>query len=56
LEDLGVNGKIILEWSLGKQGGKIWLYASDSGLGPVASPCDHGNETSGSIKVEVFLD
>jgi hypothetical protein len=23
-EDLGVDGKIILEWILGKQGGKVW--------------------------------
>jgi hypothetical protein len=24
LEDLGVDEKIILEWVLGKQGGKVW--------------------------------
>jgi hypothetical protein len=24
LEDLGVDGKIILEWILGKQFGKVW--------------------------------
>jgi len=24
LEDLGVHGKIILEWVLGTQGGKVW--------------------------------
>jgi hypothetical protein len=24
LEDLGIDGKIILEWLLGKWGGKIW--------------------------------
>jgi hypothetical protein len=24
VKDLGVNGKIILKWILGKQGGKIW--------------------------------
>jgi hypothetical protein len=23
-EDLGMDGKIILEWTLGKQGGKVW--------------------------------
>jgi len=23
-EDLDVNGKIILKWILGKQGGKVW--------------------------------
>jgi hypothetical protein len=25
LEDLGVDGKIKLEWSLGKWGGKVWI-------------------------------
>jgi hypothetical protein len=25
LEDLGVDGKIILEWILEKQGGKVWI-------------------------------
>jgi hypothetical protein len=24
LEDLGVEGTTILEWNLGKQGGKVW--------------------------------
>jgi hypothetical protein len=24
LEDLGIGGKIILEWITGKQGGKVW--------------------------------
>jgi hypothetical protein len=24
LEDLGVDGRIIFEWSLGKYGGKVW--------------------------------
>jgi len=24
LEDLGVDGKVILEWILGKYGGKVW--------------------------------
>jgi hypothetical protein len=23
-EDLGIDGKIILEWILGKQGGEVW--------------------------------
>jgi hypothetical protein len=23
-EDLGVDGKIILDWIVGKQGGKVW--------------------------------
>jgi hypothetical protein len=24
-EDLGVDGKIILEWILGKKGGEVWI-------------------------------
>jgi hypothetical protein len=24
VEDLGVDGRIILEWTLRKQGGKVW--------------------------------
>jgi hypothetical protein len=31
LEDLGIDGKIILEWILGKEGGKVWMDASASG-------------------------
>jgi hypothetical protein len=26
LKDLGIDGKIILEWVLGKQGGKDWMH------------------------------
>jgi hypothetical protein len=32
------------------------LDASDSGYGPEAGFCEHGNETSGSIKGGEFLD
>jgi hypothetical protein len=31
LEDLGVGGRIILEWILGKYGGKVWTGFSGSG-------------------------
>jgi hypothetical protein len=56
-EDLGRDGKIILEWILGKQGGKgwnefIWLKTGE----PVVGPCEHGNEALGSIKGKEFLD
>jgi hypothetical protein len=32
-EDLGVDGKIILEWILGKQGGKLWTGFIWVGIG-----------------------
>jgi len=49
-EDIGVDGRIISEWTLEKQSGKvitgfIWLR-----MGPVMGSCEHGNEHSGSIK------
>jgi hypothetical protein len=55
-EDLGVDGKIILEWTLGKWGGKvlpgcIWLR-----IGTAGGYCELGNEPSGSIKGSEFLD
>jgi hypothetical protein len=31
MEDLDVDGRIILEWILGKQRGKIWIGSSGSG-------------------------
>jgi hypothetical protein len=30
LEDLDVDGRIILEWILEKQGGKVWLSTGTS--------------------------
>jgi hypothetical protein len=44
LEDLRVDGKITLEWMLGKQG-----------LRPVVGSCEHCNEPSGSMKGREFL-
>jgi hypothetical protein len=40
LEDLGVHGRIILRWILGKQGLGLWI---SSGYGLVAGFCEHGN-------------
>jgi hypothetical protein len=36
--------------------GRCGLDSSGTGQGPVAVSCEHGNETSGSIKGGEFLD
>jgi hypothetical protein len=43
-EDVGVDGKIILKWILGKWDGKVTRCR------------EHGNEPSNCMKVEEFLD
>jgi len=35
--------------------GSCGLYASSSGYGPMADPCEHGNESSNFIKRGAFL-
>jgi hypothetical protein len=35
--------------------GNCGVNSSGSGYGPVAGCCEHGNELSGSVKVESFL-
>jgi hypothetical protein len=54
-EDLGIDGIIIIEWILGKQGEKCELDSCGSGQRQVAGPCEHGNEPSSSIKGAEFL-
>jgi hypothetical protein len=36
--------------------GRCGLYSSGSGHGPGAGSCEHGNETSGSIKGRNCVD
>jgi hypothetical protein len=55
-EDLGVDGRIILDWMLGKQGGTCEIDASVLGWGPVVGCCEHDNEPSGSIKEGEFTE
>jgi len=47
---------IILYWILGSNVGMCGLDVSGSGQGPVAGPCEHGNELSGSIPYGEFLE
>jgi hypothetical protein len=35
---------------------RMWTSASGSGEGPVTGSCEPGNEPSGSLKGEEFLD
>jgi hypothetical protein len=55
-EDLGIDGKIVLKWIVGKYVGKYELDPSGSGEGLVAGCYDHANESSGFMKFGVFLD
>jgi hypothetical protein len=55
LEDLGVDGNIILKWILEKQGGMvrtgfIWLRIGTNG-----GTCEHGNGPKSCIKGVKFL-
>jgi hypothetical protein len=54
LENLGVDGRIILQWILGKRDGKVWT-GFGSGYGPVAGSCEDVNEPSGYKKGVEFL-
>jgi hypothetical protein len=53
LEDLGVDGRIILKWVFKKRNGEAW---SGSGNGQVAGACECDNKPSGSLKCGEFLD
>jgi hypothetical protein len=54
-EDLDVDGKII-EWILGKQGGKVWTEFIWLKLGTSGGSYEYSNELTGYIKGGGFLD
>jgi hypothetical protein len=57
LEDLGIDGKIILRLSEVNSMESCGLDSSVSEEGPVAGgSCEHDNERSVSIKFQEFLD
>jgi hypothetical protein len=48
--ELDVNGRIVLEFILGKQGDKVWTESISPRIGISVSSCEHGNITSGYMK------
>ena len=44
LEELRINGNLLLKWILNKQRGLVRRNKSESRQSPVASCCEHGNE------------
>jgi hypothetical protein len=52
-DDLGVEGRIILEWILGEKGGKAWTVCK---LITAQSSSEYGNVFWGVLKVGEFLD
>jgi hypothetical protein len=56
LEDPGVDGGIILKWIFERWSGDSGLDLSRSGYGTVAGCCECGNEPSGPIKYEEFVE
>jgi hypothetical protein len=55
-KDLGVNGRIILKWILGKWCVRCGLNSSGSEKGLVAGSCQHGNEPTIFMKGGKHLD
>ena len=56
LEDLGVDGRIILRWIFRKWDVGVWTGSSYFTIGTVVGTCECGNEPLGSIKCGKFLD
>jgi hypothetical protein len=54
-KDVGIDGRIMFKWILGKQGWRMWI-GFISGLGLVVDSCKHGNGPLSSIKGGEFLD
>jgi hypothetical protein len=54
-EGLGIDGRIILKWVLGKLVGEMdWIMWLRIGAG--SGSCEHGNKLSSSIKGGKFLE
>jgi len=56
LEGLSVDGKIILQWILGKEGVNVWTGCIWIRIGTSGRLLQTCNEPMGSIKSREFLD
>jgi hypothetical protein len=56
LEDPGVDGRIILKLIFERLDGGHGLDQSGSGQGHVAGSCEYGDEPTGFVKCEEFLE
>jgi len=56
LEDLGIDGRIILKWIFKEWDEEACQDCSGLGQGQVAGCCDCGDESSGFVKCGEFLD
>jgi len=55
LEDLGVNGMMLLKWNLNRMG-EVGLELCGSGKVQVVGCCEKGDEPSSSVKCREFCD
>jgi hypothetical protein len=56
LEDVVMDGRIILELILDKQDGRLWSAFIWRRIRTGGDSCEHSSEPSGSIKGGEFLD
>jgi len=56
LQKLGIDGRITLEWILGRKGGNVWTGYVLLRIGTSKEPYEHGNEPLDSMKGREFLD
>ena len=56
MEDLGVDGKIILKLIIRKWGGETWPRLLWLRIGTVAGTCERGNKSWSSVKCGKITD